>query len=173
MKKVILYIATSADGFIADVNGGVDWLPQPQDDQDLDLCGYHALMNRIDTIVMGSKSYKQIVTFGPWAWQNKHTYVFSSEDLKPVDSSIEITHETPRIFMNRIQSCSPEKDIWLLGGAKLAQSFAHENLIDEIIVTIVPQVLKTGIPLGLTFEYFTLQSEKPLMDGMIQKTYIK
>lgn len=60
MNKIILYIATSLDGFIADINGGVDWLPHPKDDAELEAVGYKSLMSRIDTILMGSRSYKQI-----------------------------------------------------------------------------------------------------------------
>lgn len=66
MSKVILYIATSADGFIADDSGGIDWLPQPTSSVDLETVGYNRLIERIDTIVMGSRSYEQIMTFGAW-----------------------------------------------------------------------------------------------------------
>ena len=81
MNKVILYIATSLDGFIADKEGGVDWLPHETEDPK-DLVGFKALLNRISVIVMGSKSYKQILTFGQWAWPDKQTYVFTSQNLK-------------------------------------------------------------------------------------------
>ena len=64
MNKIILYITISKDGFIADKNGGVDWLPQPKDDVELEAVGYKDLMERIDTILMGSASYKQIIGFG-------------------------------------------------------------------------------------------------------------
>jgi dihydrofolate reductase len=62
MNKIILYIATSQDGFIADKNGGVDWLPQPKDDAELEAVGYKDLIARIDTILMGSRSFEQILS---------------------------------------------------------------------------------------------------------------
>ena len=71
MSKVILYIATSQDGFIADKDGDVNWLSQPEDDSDLEVVGYKNLMQRIDTIIMGSNSYKQILGFGNWACVDK------------------------------------------------------------------------------------------------------
>lgn len=83
--KIILYIVTSLDGFIADKDGGVDWLPQ-EDPQDI--FGYETLLSRISTIVMGSRSYKQILTFGEWAWADKQTYVFTSQDLTTARSDI-------------------------------------------------------------------------------------
>lgn len=173
MNKVILYIATSQDDFIADKNGGVDWLPGPTENP-TDMFGYKKLMDRVDTIVMGSKSYTQILTFGNWAWQNKHTYVFSKQSLQSDLSYISITKDSPAIFMQaRKSNPTVQKDIWLLGGAGLAQSFAKEHLIDEIILTIVPQVLKEGVPLGLHLGQFTLVKEAVLIDGMVQKVYAK
>lgn len=75
--------------------------------------------------------------------------------------------------MQTMHNQQSQKDIWLLGGAALARSFAQFDLIDEIILTIVPQTLKTGIPLGLSFEKFKLVDEKALIDRMIQKMYVK
>lgn len=173
MNKIILYIATSLDGFIADIHGRVDWLPQPKDETELEAIGYNALMSRIETILMGSQSYKQILGFGDWAWANKQTYVFTSQTLQSEKSYIHITSDHPLEFMSKFKNHQTEKDIWLLGGAKLAHSFAKDNLIDEIILTIVPKTLGEGISLGLTFEEFDLDSEKTLINGMLQKIYLK
>ena len=173
MNKIILYIATSLDGFIADIHGGVDWLPHPKDDVELETVGYNALMSRIDTILMGSRSYKQILSFGAWGWPDKKTYVFTSKQREIDKPYISITHDNPLEFMAKLKESKSDKDIWLLGGAQLAQGFAQEGLIDEVILTIVPQTLGVGIPLGLTFESFEFRSEKALMDGMIQKVYLR
>ncbi len=173
MTKIILYIATSLDGFIADINGGVDWLPHPKDDAELEAVGYKDLMERIDTILMGSRSYKQILSFGDWGWPDKQTYVFTSKKFETDKPYISIAHDSPLEFMAKLKDRRSDKDIWLLGGAELAKSFAQESLIDETILTIVPQTLGTGIPLGLSFEKFDLTAEKALKDGMIQKIYLR
>ena len=173
MKKIILYIATSLDGFIARLNGGVDWLPHPKDEAELEAVGYKDLMERIDTILMGSRSYKQIIGFGDWGWPDKHTYVFTSGQLENDKPYISITHDSPFEFMTKFKDRKSDKDIWLLGGAHLVQSFAQEDLIDEVILTIVPQNLGEGIPLGLIFNKFDLTAEKALTDGMIQKIYLR
>lgn len=175
MNKVILYIATSQDGFIADKNGGVDWLPQPKNEQELEEVGYNKLMERIDIIIMGRKSYEQIIGFGDWGWKDKHTYVFSSQILKiPFPFlSISVTTDTPVQFMQKMKYRKQGKDIWLLGGASLAKSFDQENLIDEIILTVVPTVLNKGIPLIISWDHFKLIDETKLMDGIIQKKYIQ
>lgn len=173
MNKIILYIATSKDGFIADKNGGVDWLPHPKDDHDLEIVGYKYLMERIDIILMGKRSFKQIISFGDWGWPDKHTYVFSAQAFKTSRTCITITNDSPCQFMKKIRDRESEKDIWLLGGAELAKSFAQDELIDEIILTIVPKNLGDGVPLGLVFDNFNLTSEKFLMDGIVQKMYVR
>lgn len=173
MNKIVLYIATSLDGFIADTNGSVDWLPHPKDDSELEAVGYKSLMSRIDTILMGSRSYKQILGFGVWGWPDKHTYVFTSKKIETDKPYISITHDSPLEFMASLKDRKSDKDIWLLGGAQFAQSFAQEGLIDEIILTIVPQTLGDGIPLRLSFEKFELTTEKSLTDGMVQKIYLR
>lgn len=173
MNKIILYVATSEDGFIADKNGGVDWLPQPKDDGDLEAFGYKKLMKRIDTILMGSKSFKQIIGFGDWSWQDKQTYVFSQQTLDGPLPCITITHDEPVEFMGNMKDRNSNKDIWLLGGAELAKSFARNGLIDEVILTIVPQILGEGISLDLDFDNFDLINENFLRDGIIQKLYLK
>lgn len=168
MKKIILYIATSQDGFIADPEGNVDWLPEPKNDQELEMVGYYHLMDRIDMIVMGSNTYKKVLTFGNWAWLDKKTFVFSYQPLKTDLDCINFTDAPPKEWVERINT---EKDIWLMGGAALAQSFAKENLIDEIILTKVCQKLGHGIPLGIPLDNFTFEYTKELFDGMTQEYY--
>ena len=171
MSKLVLFIATSSDGFIADVDGGVDWLPQPKNDAELEEVGYKDLMGRISTIVMGRKSYDQIVSFGDWAWPDKQTYVFSAEPIPSLATYITSTNEKPEGFCLNIADKEHRGDIWLLGGAKLAKSFNEKNLIDEIILTITQLELKKGIALDIDFGKYDLVSTKNLMDGMIQKKF--
>lgn len=71
-------MATSADGFICSKDGGVDWLPSP-DLNSPDDFGFSFLLNRVSTIVMGSKSFDQTLTFGDWAWKDKKTVVFTKK----------------------------------------------------------------------------------------------
>lgn len=177
MQKVVLYIATSLDGFIADINGGVDWLPQCPDPEDT--VGFKALMNRISSIVMGSKSYQQILTFGPWAWPEKHTYVFTSQNLHAEQPSITFVHDTPKNFIQNLRTNKADRgnnnnnDIWLLGGAELIKSFTQENLIDEVIITLIPVYLKQGVPLYLNLHNFILTSTKICVDNTAQIHYSK
>lgn len=170
MSRVILYIATSLDGFIADKKGSVDWLPHPDDKKDE--FGYKDLLERIETIVMGSLSYNQILGFGDWAWKDKTTYVFmSNKAIKPQEDNILFVHDDVKTFMNKFKEERPNQDIWLLGGAKIAKSFALERLIDECIITIIPKILIEGIKLDLPYEDFTLVNRKTFGKGIVQEFY--
>lgn len=176
MPKIILFIARSQDGFIADKNGGVDWLPAPDDPayaDPTDEVGYKTLMNRISTIVMGSRSYEQILGFGDWAWADKETFIFTTRSLTSPRDDIHFVHEGVRDFMDRLrnQGLKENGDIWLLGGAELVKSFAQEGLIDECIITIMPSVLGEGIKLELPYKDFEITEVKPCINGIVQQRY--
>src|SRR5262249_30853210 len=108
-----------------------------------------------------------------WGWPDKQTYVFTSKPLESEKPYITITPHSPFELISRIKERKSQKNIWLLGGASLTYSFAQQNLIDEIILTIVPQTLGEGIPLKLVFDNFNLISEKLLMDGIVQRVYLR
>ena len=169
MTKVILYIATSLDGFIADKNGGVDWLPHPNGETDE--FGFKDLMKRVSIILMGRRSYQQILGFGDWAWGDKTTYVFTSQPLTTDRSDILFVDEDVKLFMEKLKSQGQNQEIWLLGGAELVKSFAKEKLIDECTITVIPTNLGEGIKLELPCEDFTLQETKQCSLGILQHHY--
>lgn len=176
MSKIILYIAISQDGFIADKNGGVDWLPQPDPTDKMDEYGYEELMNRISHIIMGSRSYEQILEFGDWAWGDKITYVFTSKNFTTSREDIFFINESPKTFMKSLEinsSTKNLKDTWLLGGAELVKSFAKEGLIDECVITIIPQLLGEGIKLEIPYADFNLIATKTLSHAIVQQFYEK
>lgn len=168
--KTILFIATSQDGFIADKDGGVGWL-DPYNNIEGEDCGYHAFYASIDGIIMGSRSYEQIVGFGEWIWPGKPAFVFTAKSLKVERSEVVLVHEDVGAFMSQLQSKEQHQNLWLLGGAELIKSFAALDLIDECIITIIPTVLGEGIPLSLPYEDFELTQTKECKAGIEQKIF--
>jgi dihydrofolate reductase len=83
LRKVILYIATSLDGFIAKKDGGLDWLetfPHPEKED----YGYVDLLNRIDVTLMGKNTFDFVAKYdGPFPYPNSTNYVFSNSDFEP------------------------------------------------------------------------------------------
>lgn len=174
-RKVILYIATSVDGYIADEQGRVDWLGGEDLAYEGD-CGYSEFIKRIDTVVIGKTTYKQIVTeLAPdnWPYAGLKSYVLTS---KPEADTADI------IFINKdIKHFIEEekkkegRDIWVCGGASIANQLMKHNLIDEYHLTIMPKLLGKGIALFNAQENILdlRLKECKTENGIVQCIYIR
>jgi dihydrofolate reductase len=145
MTKVIVYIATSQDGYIADEKGSVDWLPQTEEETGGEDFGYHGFYNSIDAIAIGRKTYDQILGFGDWPYPGKISYIFSRFPQETENPDIKFVSESISDFMNTIEK-KKVSNLWMVGGSELIEAFYDNNFIDEFIVTVFPKVLKAGIP---------------------------
>lgn len=147
MRKISLFIAMSLDGYIADSNGGVDWLVgQDEDGEVIDT--YSEFVKDVDTILMGWNTYHQITTeLSPekWVYDGFTTYVLTHREL-PSSEKIRFVEENPVELLNRLKKV-PGKNIWICGGANLAAQLVEENLIDQYDITIIPIILGAGIRL--------------------------
>ncbi|MCH5584850.1 dihydrofolate reductase family protein [Shimazuella sp. AN120528] len=142
-RKVILYIAMSIDGHIADDEDGLDWLHTTQGEGDN---GYSDFIERIDTVVMGNKTYKEIQAFDvPFPYVDKECFVFSNQETGS-DEYVQYTNENVVDFIERLNQ-KGKKDIWIVGGGSLIKHFMQYQLIDELILTIAPVTLGKGIRL--------------------------
>lgn len=170
----VLYIAISADGYIADAHGGVDWLPQdPSND-----FGYQEFFAQIDAIVMGRTTYLQNLDFikqgiiPDLPYEGKPVIVVSSQTLAN-DRSDVIIVSSMQEYHALVAQHPHWKTIWLMGGAQLIQSFINENLIDESIITIIPVSIGAGIalPTGVC-DGMKLVATVPYSDGIVQHRYV-
>ena len=143
-RPVVLYIATSLDGYIADESGGIEWLIEADRLGEGDN-GYAAFYDTVDTIVSGRRTYDQVLTLGEWPYAGKRLIVLTNRPAAPRDG-VEFARGDVGALVRRLKGESG-KGIWLLGGADLTDSFLREGLVDEIIVTIAPILLGGGIPL--------------------------
>lgn len=147
MRKTILFIAMSLDGYIADNQGNVDWLNgQGNDGENIDT--YSEFIKNIDTILMGWNTYHQIVTeLSPdeWVYRDFLTYVITHN--KNVSSEkMRFTNINPADLIKSLKE-ENGKDIWICGGANLAQQLIKEDLIDCYYITVIPILLGSGIRL--------------------------
>jgi dihydrofolate reductase len=140
MRKIILGLAVSLDGFIEGPNGEYDWCFTDQD------YGLNDFFKRIDAIFMGRKSYEESKKYeGQNPWQGIKTYIFSNTLSEAGANEVIIKGDvTKEVDAIRNQS---GKDIWLFGGAALTTSFINANLIDEYWLSIHPILLGSGKPL--------------------------
>jgi len=139
MRKIILYIASSLDGYIARENGDVDWLPENT------TSGYDEFYKTIDTVVMGKKTYEQVLTFGAYHYNDKKSYVFTRNNEQTKDQNTEFVSDIDKFVKENISNSG--KNIWLVGGAEIISYFLNRGFVDEIILSIIPVVLGKGITL--------------------------
>lgn len=147
MRKVILYIAMSIDGYIADEKGGVDWLAGDGSDKD-NQGSFPRFIETVDIVILGYKTYYQIVTeLSPdsWAYPGKKSYVLTHKKLDSTDEII-FTDENLSDLINRLK-LEDGKDIWICGGASIVNQLINLDLIDKVCVSLIPTLLGKGISL--------------------------
>ena len=146
MRKIILGVAMSLDGFIEGPNGEYDWCFTDQD------YGMSAFFKRIDAIFMGRKSYdvsKSASAQSPEGenpWKGIKTYVFSNS-IKALDGADVELVSGDTVGAARKLKEKKGKDIWLFGGAELTASLMNESLVDELWLSIHPVLLGAGKPM--------------------------
>ena len=139
MRKIILFIACSLDGYIAGEGDGIGWLFTDAD------YGYSAFYNSIDAVLVGKRTYDQAKGFDEYPFKGKKCYVFTRDKSMKKDDNAEFIGE-PVAFAKKLLKLSG-KNIWLVGGGEIISLFLNNSLIDEIILSIHPIILGSGIPL--------------------------
>ena len=169
MRKIILFIATSLDGYIAAKDGSVDWLFTDQD------YGTNAFMNSVDTILMGRKTYQKAINFGFGIFADKKIYVFTKSKKFKSSAGIEMINEDAVSFIRKLIS-KKGKNIWLMGGGELVSSLQKKNLINEYSLFVHPIILGEGIPLFSELSKIStlkLKSYKKFSSGLVRIDYSK
>jgi len=143
MRKLIAYLAASADGYIARPNHDVGWLPSPGPGNDY---GMRAFYRTIDTVVMGRKTHEIGVRLGQPSYPSKKNYVFSRTRRRSPLPQVEYVSGNVADFARRLRAARG-KDVWLVGGAELFAAFLDAGQLDELVVHVVPTLIGKGIPL--------------------------
>jgi dihydrofolate reductase len=171
-RKVIVHIATSADGYIARSDDDLEWLtsrPAPEG-----FYGMNAFMKSIDTKVLGRKTYELSLRMGA-KFDSKSRYFVFSRHPSPADapSGVEFVNDAIGPFVSRLRE-QPGKDIWLMGGGEIIASFLDEQAIDEFVISVVPVFIGEGIPLIARRHRHVpldLHSTERFEDGVVQLHY--
>jgi dihydrofolate reductase len=149
-RRIIVCIATSADGFIARPDGSVDWLDRPRPKGNY---GMSAFYKSIDTILWGRKTYDMAFDFqkkgvpGSAFDTRVKNYVFTrSLPKSPGPAGVEVVSEPIKAFATGLRE-KKGKDIWMMGGAGIIASFLDEGEIDEFMIHVIPKFIGEGIPL--------------------------
>ncbi len=138
---MIAYIAMSLDGYIADKDGKVDWLQaasSPEITQE-----YERFYSTIDTVVMGSTTYEQILGFDvAYPYEDKMNYILTFENEK-----YQATDNKKFISIDEIPASIENEKTWVVGGSIVVNNLIRANKIDKFQIAIIPTVLGAGIRL--------------------------
>jgi dihydrofolate reductase len=169
MRKVVLSVGMSLDGYIARPDGAVDFLFMSKD---YSMAPFFAT---VDTAIMGRKTLEAGLKMsgGSLPRSNMTMYVFSKSKPPGERDGVIFVDETPAGFIGELRR-RPGKDIWLMGGGELTRAFLDADLVDQLRLGVVPVLLGDGIPLfpsGFAQRDFTLIENKSYSKGLIALTY--
>jgi len=140
MRKLRYNVAMTLDGFIADSNGGFDWIVM---DESID---FAATFRGFDTFVMGRKTFEvSAKTEFMSMFGGKDVIVFSRTLKTPPHPGIRIVSTDPAETVRELKS-KPGKDIWLFGGGTMFRTLVDAGLVDTLEVAIMPVLLTQGLP---------------------------
>lgn len=173
--RASVFIATSLDGFIARADGALDWLQGdgPPAGEDY---GYQAFVDTVDTLVIGRGTYEKVLTFGDWPYGRKPVVVLSSRPLdvpERIRGTVEAMAGAPAEIVARL-GARGARQLYVDGGVTI-QRFLEAGLIQRLIITRVPVLIGSGIPLfGPLPRDITLRHvrTRTFDTGLVQSEYV-
>jgi len=175
MRRLLLNLTTSLDGFIADSDEGIEWI-QPSPDQTAEYPpDYLELMESVDALVMGRATYELSLRIpgGTEVFAGKAAYVITSRsDLEP-RAGVEFVDRDPASFVRDLKQTTGGT-IWLFGGGRLATALSAAGLIDDYLIVLQPVLLGDGIRLwqdGSTRQGLELTHTREWPGGLVELRY--
>jgi len=170
MRKIIYGAGTSLDGYIARLDGSLDFLHVRPSNYSMG-----PFFKTIDVALLGRKTYEVGVRMSGGKFQSHGLpcYIFSRSLPEGERDGAVFVREEPKRFVEELQN-KKGKDIWLAGGGELTREFLKEDLVDELYLGIVPVLVGEGIPLfapGFPQREFTLMESKAYSGGLIALKY--
>jgi dihydrofolate reductase len=176
-RKIIVYIATSADGYIARPDGDVEWLNRRPRTVDYGMRDFYPT---IDTILWGRKTYDWLLDYGRRTGKTKGlldtnlaNYVFSRRPPRRAMPGVAFVSEPVKAFAQRLRA-APGKNVWVMGGGELIASFLDAGEIDEFDIHVIPVFIGEGIPLVAPRHRdvpLRLRSSRRYPDGVVRLRY--
>ena len=145
MAKILGYIATSLDGFIATEEDSLDWLFE-YDDLDLGEHDYRKYIKRIRTVVMGRGTYDFLAKDdAPWAYGDQRVLVVTSRPITDPKGHLETRRDVDDLI-KELRDLS-DGDVWVVGGGQLQMAFIERRALDAIEIYVMPELIGGGRPL--------------------------
>lgn len=166
-----VFIATSLDGYIARENGAIDWLPADGGEPH----GFTEFFDSVDAVVIGRNTFETVLGFGGWFYGKKPVIVLSSRasELKAPEGAVcDFMSGSPEEIVDRLTERGL-KHLYIDGGITI-QRFLEAGLIQRMVITRIPVLLGSGIPLfGPLSRDVRLQhvATRTFPSGMVQSEY--
>jgi dihydrofolate reductase len=145
MARILGYIATSLDGFIASPGDKLDWLHR-YEGMDLGEHDYNTFLKHIRTVVMGRGTYDFLARDpGPWPYQHQRVIVVTSRPISEPKAALEVRSDVNALIAELRDL--DDGDVWMLGGGRLQMAFMERDGLDEIEIYVMPELIGGGSPL--------------------------
>ncbi|HWA58700.1 MAG TPA: dihydrofolate reductase family protein [Gemmatimonadales bacterium] len=167
--KASVFVGISVDGFIARSNGAIDWLPHDAEDH-----GYEAFFASTDALLLGRHTYETVLGFGTWPYGTKPCHVLSSRPLRPAPAGAIVRHVAgdPKDVVGQLEAAGVQHAY--VDGGVTVQRFLRAGLIHRLILTRIPVLIGSGIPLfGATDTDIRLRhvATRAFPSGLVQSEY--
>ena len=148
MSRAQYYVAASLDGYIAEEDGGLQWLfDAAEDPLEGGDANYNAFYAQVTAIAVAASTY-EIMLRHEWAYGDMPTWVFTHRTFQtPEGANVRYVQGAVADHIADMRAAAGDGVLWVLGGGELASQFAEAGELDDVIVSYVPVVLGTGIPL--------------------------
>ncbi len=167
MRPIVIYAATSLDGFLAGPGDDLSWLPEGGGETD-----YEEFLDGVGAIVMGRRTWEILPSLGPYPYGDLPAYVMSRSLPEGRGGPVTVTAAPPQALASELRE--GEGSVWLVGGGALFGAFAAAGLVDEWIITVVPVILGAGIPLvppGTPAQRLRFAGRRDFAGGLVQLRY--
>lgn len=170
-RKVILYIAASIDGYIAAPGDDLSFLSAVQmEGEDY---GYSAFISTVDAVILGRRTYDKVLSFGiPFPHADKDTYIITRTS-RPAEGNVKFYTGDLAALVAGLKS-QPGKNIFVDGGAQVVHEMLRQDLIDEMVISLIPVLLGDGIQLfspGRPQQEWRLVESRSFEKGLVQVKY--
>lgn len=171
MVKASVFVGTSLDGFIARTNGELDFLPAGGGEPH----GYDEFMATVDALVIGRNTFETVLGFDAWPYGTKPVFVLSSRPIAPAPPGAVVEHLSgaPAEIVSRLAARGIQH-MYVDGGITI-QRFLRAGLIHHLIITRVPVLIGTGIPLFGTLPHDIVLEHvatRQYASGLVQSEYV-
>lgn len=172
VRKLVLFIAMSLDGYIAKPDGDISFLSLVE--KEGEDYGYAKYIETVDTVILGRKTYDKILSMGFGLPYGDRNIIVLTRNPHPVTDKVTFYSGSLSGLISKLKS-QAGLNIYCDGGSETIYQLLQEDLIDEITVSIIPVLLGEGIPLfekGFQEKNLQLVSTESFPKGLVQLHYI-